>query len=155
MIWKLTDSEDVEGFDDNKDEITIAITYRFDFTQPLNECNINSGLIYSSKKEMENDEYVNDVLDNSNPDELDDDKVVHQHPYAIKTLVDTHTCTRILKNRSANSKWVARAVVKKMQTQIDTVKIRDIMQDMRQHYFVGIVVTRAWKEELMAKILLR
>ncbi|CAI8614483.1 unnamed protein product [Vicia faba] len=78
-------------------------------------------------------------------------KVGYQYTYAIKTLVDTHTCDRALNNRSANSKWVAKGVVNKMQTQIDTVKICDIMQDMRQHYYAGITVTRAWKAKLIAK----
>lgn len=43
-------------------------------------------------------------------------KVGHKHTYAIKTFVDTHTCARILNNKSASSKWVAKTVVKRMQT---------------------------------------
>ncbi|KAI5398781.1 hypothetical protein KIW84_064240 [Lathyrus oleraceus] len=129
---------------------------------------------------MEDDEYVSDELDNSDPDESDDEKgegpkfekfrkkklnkdyqfkwgmefnsltdfrdaiLGHQHTHAIKTLADTHTCARVLNNISANSKWVAKAVVKKMQTQIDTVRIRDIMQDMRQHFSLGFTVAREW-----------
>lgn len=31
------------------------------------------------------------------------------------------------------------------------VRIHDIMQDMRQNYFVGITIARAWKEKLIAK----
>ncbi|XP_058783990.1 uncharacterized protein LOC131658743 [Vicia villosa] len=77
-------------------------------------------------------------------------KVGHKHTYAIKTLVDTHTCARVLNNRSANSRWVAKHVVKKMQSS-ENVRIRDIMQDVRQKFSVGITVARAWKAKLMAK----
>ncbi|KAI5409148.1 hypothetical protein KIW84_054814 [Lathyrus oleraceus] len=38
-----------------------------------------------------------------------------------------------------------------MQTQTDTVRILDIMQNMRQQYSVRITVTRAWKAKLIAK----
>ncbi|XP_058776962.1 uncharacterized protein LOC131651313 [Vicia villosa] len=77
-------------------------------------------------------------------------KVGHKHTFAIKTIKDTHTCARILDNKSASSKWVAKAVVKKMQTS-DKVGIYDIIQDMRQNYSVGITVCRAWKAKLIAK----
>lgn len=46
---------------------------------------------------------------------------------------------------------VTKIVVKKMQTQTNTVRIHDIMQDMGQHYFVGITVARARKEKLISK----
>lgn len=77
-------------------------------------------------------------------------KVGHKHTYAIKTLVGTHTCVRVLNNRFANSKWMAKVVVNKMQT-YETMSIRDIMQDMRQNYFVRIIVARAWKEKFIVK----
>ncbi|XP_058767340.1 uncharacterized protein LOC131641032 [Vicia villosa] len=77
-------------------------------------------------------------------------KVGHKHSYAIKTIKDTHTCARVLENKSASSKWVAKAVVKKMRTS-DKVRICDIIQDMRQNYSVGITVCRAWKAKLIAK----
>lgn len=68
------DDEGVEGFDDSEDERTIVITDGFDFTQLLNECNIVARLICSSKKKMDDDEYVSDELDNSDLDESDDEK---------------------------------------------------------------------------------
>ncbi|KAI5433665.1 hypothetical protein KIW84_020801 [Lathyrus oleraceus] len=46
---------------------------------------------------------------------------------------------------------MTKIVVKKMQTQTNTVRIHDIMQDMGQHYSVGITVARAWKEKLISK----
>lgn len=52
----------------------LVITYGFDFTHPLNECNIVVGLICSSKKKMEDDEYCSKELDDSYPDESDDEK---------------------------------------------------------------------------------
>ena len=69
-------------------------------------------------------------------------KVGHNHTYAINTIIDHHTYARVLYNRSANSRWVAKAVVKKMQT-TETVRICDIIQDMRQNYSVGITMARA------------
>ncbi|KAI5434588.1 hypothetical protein KIW84_021428 [Lathyrus oleraceus] len=72
------------------------------------------------------------------------------HTYAIKTLVDTYTCARVLNNKSASSKWVAKAVVKRMQTS-EIVRIRDIMQDIRENLFIGISVARAWKAKLIAE----
>ncbi|XP_050902416.1 uncharacterized protein LOC127113088 [Lathyrus oleraceus] len=69
---------------------------------------------------------------------------------AIKTLVDTHICVRILNNRSTSFKWVVKAVVKKMQTS-EIVRIRDIIQDIRQKFYVGISVARSWKAKLIAK----
>ncbi|XP_058733420.1 uncharacterized protein LOC131605036 [Vicia villosa] len=77
-------------------------------------------------------------------------KVGHKHTYAIKTIMDKHTCARVLENRSASSSWVAKAVVKKMQTS-DNVRICDIIQDMRQNFSIGITVGRAWKAKLIAK----
>ncbi|KAI5411121.1 hypothetical protein KIW84_056315 [Lathyrus oleraceus] len=56
----------------------------------------------------------------------------------------------VLNNKSASSKWVAKHVVKRMQTS-DTVRIRDIIQDMRQTYSVGITVAKAWRAKLIAK----
>ncbi|KAI5406625.1 hypothetical protein KIW84_053096 [Lathyrus oleraceus] len=77
-------------------------------------------------------------------------KVGHKETFAIKTLVHKHTCARVLNNKSASSKWVAKHVVKRMQTS-DTVRIRDIIQDMRQTYSVGITVAKAWRAKLIAK----
>ncbi|KAI5443843.1 hypothetical protein KIW84_012480 [Lathyrus oleraceus] len=68
------DDGGVEGFDDSEDERTTATTYRFDFTQLLNECNIVARLTFSSKKKMEGGEYDSEELDNSYPDESDDEK---------------------------------------------------------------------------------
>lgn len=62
----------------------------------------------------------------------------------------THTCARVLKNRSAKSKWVAKCVVNKMQT-CEKVRIDDIMQDMRKNYSVGITPGSAWKAKEIAK----
>ncbi|XP_058767169.1 uncharacterized protein LOC131640807 [Vicia villosa] len=77
-------------------------------------------------------------------------RVGQKETFAIKTIKDTHTCARVLENRSANSRWVAKYVVKKMQT-TNTVRISDIIQDMRKNYSVGITIGRAWKAKLIAK----
>ncbi|CAI8596737.1 unnamed protein product [Vicia faba] len=80
-------------------------------------------------------------------------KVGHKLTYAIKTVVDKHTCVRILDNKSASSRWVAKEVLKKMKT-YDNVRICDIIQDLRQNYFMSITVASAWKAKLIAKKML-
>jgi hypothetical protein len=41
-----------------------------------------------------------------------------------------------LNNKTANSKWVAKAVVNKMRTS-EKVRIQDIIQDTRRNYSLG------------------
>ncbi|KAI5441517.1 hypothetical protein KIW84_010843 [Lathyrus oleraceus] len=81
-------------------------------------------------------------------------KVGHKHTYSIKIIIDNHTCDRVLDSRFASSRWVAKAVVKKMKTS-DTVRIWDIIQDMRHNYSVGITMSRAWKEKLIVKKIIK
>ncbi|KAI5434875.1 hypothetical protein KIW84_021629 [Lathyrus oleraceus] len=83
------------------------------------------------KKKIGDDdgEYYSGELDNSDPDESDD-----EGPSLIGL-------------EKSNSD---KAVMKIMQTS-ETVRIHDIMQDMRQNFSVGISVARAWKEKLIAK----
>ncbi|XP_058726497.1 uncharacterized protein LOC131597850 [Vicia villosa] len=80
-------------------------------------------------------------------------KVDHKRTFAIKTIVDKHTCARVLDNTSANSRWVAKAVLNKMQSS-QNVRITDIIQDLRQNYSAGITMARAWKAKLIAKKML-
>ncbi|KAI5447207.1 hypothetical protein KIW84_014890 [Lathyrus oleraceus] len=49
-------------------------------------------------------------------------------------------------NKNYKFNWV----VKKMQTS-EIVRIRDIIQDIRQKFYVGISVARSWKAKLIAK----
>ncbi|XP_058766212.1 uncharacterized protein LOC131639766 [Vicia villosa] len=216
--------EVVEGLDDSEDDRATALLDGFegiDVTLPLREEGVVAGLLTRPNKKCEEDAYVSDELNSSDPNESCDEdkpkyekfrkehlnkdfkfkwgmefntlvdfkeairewsvlngreisfvknesyrvrveckakcgflvlcsKVGHKHTYAIKTLVDTHTCARVLNNRSANSRWVAKHVVKKMQSS-ENVRIRDIMQDVRQKFSVGITIARAWKAKLMAK----
>ncbi|CAI8615148.1 unnamed protein product [Vicia faba] len=53
--------------------------------------------------------------------------------YQIKTWVGTHTCARVLNNKSANSKWVSKLVVEKRKSQ-GKVKLSEIMSELRQKY---------------------
>ncbi|XP_058765869.1 uncharacterized protein LOC131639388 [Vicia villosa] len=77
-------------------------------------------------------------------------KVGSSKTYQIKTWVGTHSCARVLNNRCAKSKWVAKYVVNKMQSS-EKVKIADIIQDIRKTYSVGITPSRAWKAKEIAK----
>ncbi|XP_058756746.1 uncharacterized protein LOC131629959 [Vicia villosa] len=75
-------------------------------------------------------------------------KVGDSHTYQIKTWVGTHTCARVLNNKSANSKWVSKLVVKKRKSQ-GKVKLSEIMAELRQKYSVGITKGKAWREKAM------
>ncbi|KAI5425876.1 hypothetical protein KIW84_031629 [Lathyrus oleraceus] len=128
------DDEGVGGFNDSEDQRTSAIADGFDgidISLPINKGTIVTGLLAGSKKKKrEDNEYVTDGLDNSDPDVSDDDnvpmfdkvkknqlnknfkfkweclcsKVDLKHTYAIKTIIDNHTYARVLDNRSANSR---------------------------------------------------
>jgi hypothetical protein len=77
---------------------------------------------------------------------------VGQDPtYSIKTKQKylTHSCIRTLYNKTANSKWVSKEVVKLMQT-FPKVRLRDIAQHMRTHFAVGINKNTTWKAKQYA-----
>jgi hypothetical protein len=61
----------------------------------------------------------------------------------------SHKCIRSLNNKCADSKWVAEAVVKKMQTS-QKVTIQDIIVDMRRNYALNITPWTAWKAKKIA-----
>lgn len=71
------DDDGVEGFNDSENERTTAIADGFDgidVSLPINEGTIFVGLLIGSKKKKwEDDEYVSDELDNSDPNVYDDD----------------------------------------------------------------------------------
>ncbi|KAI5409260.1 hypothetical protein KIW84_054895 [Lathyrus oleraceus] len=68
------DDEGVEGFNDSENERTTAIADGIDVSLPINEGTIVVGLLTGSKKKKwKDDEYVNDELDNFDPDVYDDD----------------------------------------------------------------------------------
>jgi hypothetical protein len=71
--------------------------------------------------------------------------------YAIKTKKEdmVHTCIRSLNNKCANSKWVSKAVVKKMQTS-EKVRMQDIILDMRRNYVLNITPSTAYKARKIA-----
>ncbi|XP_058756954.1 uncharacterized protein LOC131630180 [Vicia villosa] len=76
-------------------------------------------------------------------------KVGDSHTYQIKTWVGTHTCARVLNNKSANSKWVSKLVVEKRKSQ-GKVKLSEIMAELRQKYAVGITKGKAWRAKAIA-----
>jgi hypothetical protein len=77
-------------------------------------------------------------------------KVGVSHTYQIKTYNKDHTCARVTKNKSASSKWVAKDVIKKLQSD-KKINIPTIMKDMRREHAVGITKGRAWKAKQIAK----
>jgi hypothetical protein len=73
-------------------------------------------------------------------------QVGQEMTYVIKTPTKkmVHTCLTVSNNKTANSKWVAKEVVKLMQT-FQKVILKDIMQHMRTNFSLGISMSRAWK----------
>jgi hypothetical protein len=66
-------------------------------------------------------------------------QVGQERTYAIKTedKYMVHTCLKSLTNKSANSKWVSKEVVKLMHTS-QKVMIRDIVQHMRTKFSLNM-----------------
>ncbi|XP_058747019.1 uncharacterized protein LOC131620008 [Vicia villosa] len=171
------DEDGVEGLGDSEDERATALLDGFegiDVTIPVNEAPSLSGFMRGSKKKKLEDEdedvYVSDDLDSSNPDMSDDDKLPKFEKFRKKHfnknfkfqwgmefnyLDDFREAIRewsVLNGREItfvkNESY--RAVVKKMQTS-ESVRICDIIQDMRQKNSVRITVGKAWKAKLIAK----
>ncbi|XP_058769018.1 uncharacterized protein LOC131642868 [Vicia villosa] len=208
-----------EGLGDSEDERATAILDGFegiDIGLPMKETPKGLEFISEPKeKKCEEDEYISDELESSDPDLSDSEKgkvqkfekfrkdhlnkdfkfqwgmqfnSLDEFRYAIREwsvlngreitftknesdrvrvvckancgflmlcskVGHKRTFVRVLDNKSANSRWVAKAVLKKMQSSQD-VRITDIIQDLRQNYSVGITVARAWKEKLIAKKML-
>ncbi|GAU21282.1 hypothetical protein TSUD_286920 [Trifolium subterraneum] len=78
-------------------------------------------------------------------------RVGRDHTFAIKTEEQylTHSFIRTLYNKTANSKWVSKEVVKLMQT-FPKVRLRDITQHMRTDFALGISKNTAWKAKQYA-----
>ncbi|KAK2405578.1 hypothetical protein QL285_054800 [Trifolium repens] len=78
-------------------------------------------------------------------------RVGQEHTYSIKTQEKfmTHSCIRTLHNKTANSKWVSKTVLKLMQT-FAKARLKDIMQHMRTHFSLGITMSTAWKAKQYA-----
>lgn len=65
----------VEGFKDNEDDRTTALIDGIDVNVPINYGDIVARLLDRPKKKIDDgDEYCSDGLDNSYPDESDDDE---------------------------------------------------------------------------------
>ena len=77
-------------------------------------------------------------------------KVGDRHTYQINTWVGTHTCARVLNNKTANAKWVSKLVVEKRKSQ-GKVKVSEIMSELRRKYSVGITKGKAWRARSMAE----
>ncbi|KAI5383748.1 hypothetical protein KIW84_070924 [Lathyrus oleraceus] len=77
-------------------------------------------------------------------------KVGNKHTYRMKRWVGNHMCGRVLNNSTAISKWVAKVVAARMSSS-DSIKIRDIVSEIRISFSVGISMSRAWKAKQLAK----
>ncbi|XP_058784424.1 uncharacterized protein LOC131659227 [Vicia villosa] len=64
-------------------------------------------------------------------------KVGNKHTYRMKKWLGPHTCGRVLNNTTANSKWIAKTVASRM-TSSDGIKLREIVSDIRNTYYVEL-----------------
>ncbi|XP_039682969.1 uncharacterized protein [Medicago truncatula] len=77
-------------------------------------------------------------------------KVGDMRTFQIKTLEGPHTCAPVLENKSANSRWVAKKVVPKMQV-TKKMSVQEVFNEMVVNYGVGITMDRAWRARKIAK----
>jgi hypothetical protein len=79
-------------------------------------------------------------------------KVGDKHTFRVKRWYGKHTCGRATLNRSATSKWISKAVFKKMSTSDkDNLTLESIVTDMATTHAVGITMNRAWRAKAIAK----
>ncbi|KAK2366668.1 hypothetical protein QL285_080025 [Trifolium repens] len=71
-------------------------------------------------------------------------KVGNKETYRLKKYKGPHTCPRVTNNKTATSKWVAKTVAKRLAI-TDTVKVREIVYEIKSTYSVGISMNRAWR----------
>jgi hypothetical protein len=76
-------------------------------------------------------------------------KVGNKETYRLKKYKGPHTCPRVTNNKTASSKWVAKTVAKRLAIS-DTVKVREIVSEIKSTYSVGISMNRAWRARKIA-----
>jgi hypothetical protein len=77
-------------------------------------------------------------------------KVGDRRTFQIKTLDGPHTCIKVLENKSANSKWVAKKLVPKLQVS-NKMTVEEVFNEMSVNHGVGITMDRAWRGRKIAK----
>lgn len=77
-------------------------------------------------------------------------KVGNTHTYRMKRWVGNDMCGRVFNNSTSISKWVAKVVADRMSSS-DSIKIRDIVSEIRISFSIGISMSRAWKAKKLAK----
>ncbi|XP_057429555.1 uncharacterized protein LOC130722743 [Lotus japonicus] len=76
-------------------------------------------------------------------------KVGGRQTFAIKTLSGPHTCARVFNNKNATSKFVAKKLVEKLRGS-RTMRLNDVVDEMRLGFSTGITRYRAWKGRQLA-----
>jgi hypothetical protein len=120
-----------------------------EFRDAIRDHNVRNGYQVRWKK---NEGYrVRVVCDRGCPYLVLCSQVGQERTYAIKTPDKdmVHTCLKSLTNKSANSKWVSKEVVKLMHTS-QKVMIRDIIQHMRTKFALNITPSTTWKAKQYA-----
>ncbi|RDX79885.1 hypothetical protein CR513_39636, partial [Mucuna pruriens] len=77
-------------------------------------------------------------------------RVVRSHTYRLKTLVPNHTCGRVLDNKNAKAKWVAKVIVDKLKAN-NKLKSNEVINDIRITYATEITLSRAFKARQLAR----
>ena len=76
-------------------------------------------------------------------------KVGGSHTFRVKTLVDGHSCDRVLRNQNANKYWVSKVVVEKFRN-VGKITANEIIDDIKKTYSVGITLWTTIKGRQMA-----
>ncbi|XP_057452742.1 uncharacterized protein LOC130744588 [Lotus japonicus] len=76
-------------------------------------------------------------------------KVGGKQTFAIKTLSGPHSCVRVFNNKNATSKFVAKKLVEKLRGS-RTMRLNDVVDEMRLGFSTGITRYRAWKGRQLA-----
>ncbi|XP_057452889.1 uncharacterized protein LOC130744744 [Lotus japonicus] len=78
-------------------------------------------------------------------------KVSGTATYRIKTLNPNQTCGRTFNNKNAKAKWIAKVVEERMKNTSGDVQVKDIINEMRTRFSIGVSWGTAWNARRMAK----
>ncbi|KAK2427486.1 hypothetical protein QL285_026061 [Trifolium repens] len=135
-----------------KDQMSKKYKFKFgmefnslqDFRDAIRDHNVRNGYQVTSVKNEGS--RVRVVYGKGCPYRVLCSQVSKERAFAIKTQDKymVHTCLKSLTNKSVNSKWVSKEVVKLMHTS-QKVMIRDIVQHMRTKFALNITPSTTWK----------
>jgi len=77
-------------------------------------------------------------------------KVVRTTTFKVKTLKPKHTCGKVIENKNAKSKWVAKKILGRM-TNDNDMKLDQVIDEVRTRYSTEIPVCRTFRTRQIAR----